>query len=324
MEQTLEEWEDGWRIRLPLPFQLKWIYAYLIREKQGFTVIDCGLNDKAVWEAWQAVFKYLHIQPQEIKRIILTHYHPDHYGLTGRLQQLTGAEVRMSPETKAYARLFWGAGTRQLEHIVSFYTRHGLPEAITATMIAHLHKFRRWVSPHPENPDLLKSGHTILLGGRTYHIWDTPGHAEGHLAYYDADREWLIGGDVLLSKITPNISLYPNGDENPLRTFLTTLRRLKEKPIRKVFPAHGPVFTNVQERIDAVLDHHEERLAHTERFADGTQAAYDICLHMFGQNLSIHHLRFAMAETLAHLEHLRQQGRLSLVKKGKRYFYRRT
>lgn len=324
MEQTLTQWEDGWRVRLPLPFQLKWIHAYLIKGSDGFTIVDCGLNDDAAWQTWQGVFRHLNLQSHDIKRIVLTHYHPDHYGMAGRLQRWTGADVWLAAETRDKAQQFWGLDSQHLQRIAAYYGRHGLPQGTATELVTNLGNFRNWVSPHPENPRLLDKGSTIRLGDRPYEVWHTPGHAEDHLSFYDHERQWLIGGDVLLRKITPNISLYPNGDPNPLHTFLKTLHHLEQKPIRQVLPAHGPVFSDVQERIREIIDHHEQRLQHIERLADGVQNAYDICLKLFGDGLSIHNLRFAMAETLAHLEYLHQNGRLSLMEKGDDLFYARS
>lgn len=314
MQHTLEEWEDGWRVRLPLPFQLKWIHSYLLRGDDGYTVIDCGLHYDDAWQTWQDVFAHLDIRMRDIARIVLTHYHPDHYGMAGKLQQESGADVWMSAVTKQQAQLFWRTDNGYQERVTAFYRSHGLPSDTAAQMTENLHNFKNWVAPHPVSPRILAPGETCTLGDRPYEVWHTPGHAEGHLSFYDPEREWLIGGDVLLDKITPNVSLYPGSlcDQNPLGTFLSTLNHLKTKPIRKVLPAHGPVITNVHTRIQEIIAHHDERLDHIERLADGSRTAYDICIRLFGTELSIHNMRFAMAETLAHLEYLRRDGRLTL------------
>lgn len=323
MEQTLEEWEDGWRVRLPLPFQLKWIHAYLLRGSEGYTIVDCGLHYDKAWATWQAVFAHLNIKPQQIRRIVLTHYHPDHYGMAGKLQQETDAEVWMSAHTKEQAQLFWEDESGQLERISAFYSRHGLPEATGGELADNLRQFRNWVSPHP-HPLIVEPGDKIPLGERIYEVWHTPGHAEDHLSFYDPEREWLIGGDVLLRKITPNISLYPGCDPNPLHTFFTTLHQLEKQSVRKVLPAHGPVFDDVRVRIREIFDHHEQRLRRIEQLADGSRTAYDICIRLFGRELSIHNLRFALAETLAHLEYSRQNGRLTLTEKGGAPIYKQA
>ena len=320
IEQSITEWEDGWRVRLPLPFQLRWIYAYILRDEHGYTIIDCGLNYEEAWETWRAVFQHLNIQMKHIDRIVLTHYHPDHYGLTGRLQQETGAQVWLSPMTEEQARIVWG-DAQEPENVAAFYERHGLPKTTSLSLITHFRRFTHYVSPHPVKPKRLAAGETYVLGDRTYEVWHTPGHAEDHHSFYDPDRQWLIGGDVLLQKITPNVSLHPHGDPNPLLTYLTTLQKLSERPIRKVLPAHGPLFTDVQQRINEIVVHHENRLQLIERIVQRSQTAYDVCLHLFGDRLSVHNLRFAIAETLAHLEYLRIEGRLSLKDKAGICYY---
>lgn len=322
VEHFLTEWEDGWRVRLPLPFQLKWIYAYIIRERDGYAIVDCGLHYDEGWDAWQEAFQQLNIEPREVKRIVVTHYHPDHYGMAGRLQQVTGAEVWLSSVTRDQVRKVWQSRGANAETMTAYFRRHSLPEDVAQDMWENLRQFESRVSPHPE-VTTFSPGDRLLLGGRTYHVWATPGHAEGHVSFYDPGRRWLIAGDVLLRKISPNISLFPGGDPNPLRTYLATLDMFKSKTIDKVLPAHGPVFEDAQTRIDELMDHHRERLAQVEALADGTRSAYDICLQLFGTELSVHNLRFAMAETLAHLEYLHQGGRLALIRKGDRAFYER-
>lgn len=309
MEETLTAWEDGWRVRLPLPFPLKWIYAYLIKERDGYTVVDCGLHYNDAVRTWEKTLQTLNIRWQDIHRIILTHYHPDHYGFAGRMQQESGAEIWMSRTTYEQAQRFWGPASCQQDEALSlFFRRHGLPVRMTRDMTAHLRTFHDWVSPHPVNPQFLDPGMRLSLGGHPYEIWPTPGHAEGHLSFYDQTRKWLIGGDILLRKISPNISLLPGGDPNPLKTFLSTLGRLQTISIRRVFPAHGPVFTDTKVRIAELIQHHQERLQYVRQLLeDRPQTVYDVCGRLFGHNLSFHNLRFALAETLAHLEYLRYE-----------------
>lgn len=318
--EGLERWEDGWRVRLPLPFPLKWIYAYLLPGSDGYAIIDSGLHTDEAWRTWWDVWKHLNIDPRSVRTIVLTHYHPDHYGLTGRLQQYTGADVWMSPLTVRYAQLNW-KDVGQLEKMVSFYQTHGLPDEAAHDMKRDLTQFREWVSPHPHHIQTFEGGDRLTLGDRTYEVWHTPGHAEDHVSFFDPEREWLVGGDALLRKITPNISLYPGHDPNPLQTYFVTLKKLRQKNIRRVLPAHGPAFDDVHVRIRELIDHHEERLHSTEQLVDGTRTAYDICLQLFGTNLSIHNLRFALAETLAHLEYLRSEGRLVLAERGEGVTY---
>jgi glyoxylase-like metal-dependent hydrolase (beta-lactamase superfamily II) len=318
----LNRWEDIIEVPLPLPFALKIVNAFLIEGKNGYTIIDTGLHtdeDLARWEEAQTRFGW---RWRDVEKIVLTHYHPDHYGLAGKLQQLSGAPVYLSRTDWEQAQLFFGRESDMGERMVDFFSLHGLPEELKKQISGHLREFHRWVEPHPR-PSFIEAGETICLGDHEYQVIHTPGHADGHLSFYDAKRQVLIGGDFLLPKISPNISLWPGADSNPLQTYLNTLDRMKTLPVKKVFPAHGKVFSHYRERIEELEQHHAERLGDIKEFVDkmGEVTAYEVCVELFGHQRSIHQLRFAMSETLAHLEYLRLNGEMGISRQNGKILY---
>ncbi|MBA4549218.1 MBL fold metallo-hydrolase [Thermoactinomyces intermedius] len=305
----MKQWEDIIEVPIPLPFALKIMNAYLIKGKTGYTIVDTGLHDEAGLARWEQAQKEGNWSWADVEKIVLTHYHPDHYGLAGLLQQKTKAPVYMSKTDFDQAQLFFSRESNMPEQLADFYAKHGLTPDRLAQIPGHMQSFYPWVEPHPE-PEFIEAGETIQLGDREYVICHTPGHADGHLSFYDPEREFLIGGDFLLPKITPNISLWPACHPNPLQVYLQTLEKMKSLPVKRVFPAHGSSFTHYRERIDALIRHHEKRLASIKDKlkTHGGCTAYDLCRDLFGTNLNIHNLRFALAETLAHLEYLRING----------------
>jgi glyoxylase-like metal-dependent hydrolase (beta-lactamase superfamily II) len=318
----MSHWEDIYEVPLPLPFALKVIKAYVIRGKNGITIVDTGLHTKEDIEVWHQVQQEIGFAWQDVNQIVLTHYHPDHYGLAGTIQQWTNAPVHISKKDFDQAQLFFSRTSDMPEVMAQFFSKHGLSREWVEQIPGHMRGFYEWVEPHPK-PTFIQAGEMIRLGDRDYEILHTPGHADGHLSFYDPERQWLIGGDFLLPKITPNISLWPKGDPNPLARYLETLDRMKELPVKRVFPSHGPVFDHYQERIEELKRHHQKRLEIMldqviER--DGATVA-EVCLATFGGKLSIHNLRFAISETLAHLEYLRLNGELMIEEKAgvKRY-----
>jgi glyoxylase-like metal-dependent hydrolase (beta-lactamase superfamily II) len=317
----MNRWEDLTEVPLPLPFPLKIIKAYIVRGSGGYTLIDAGLNCEEDWALWEQTRREMGWRWDEVEKIVLTHYHPDHYGLAGKLQQVTGAPVLMSRTDAEQARFFWDEETDTPEVLAKLYARHGLSEDWTSRIPEHLRDFRKWVEPHPE-PTYIQGGETIRLGDREYQILHTPGHADGHLSFYDPEREWLIGGDFLLPKITPNISLWPGCDPNPLQSYLTTLEKMENLPVRRVYPAHGPAFDTYRKRIEELKEHHRNRLNRMKRLLENRPLpAADVCFAIFGSNLSIHNLRFALSETLAHLEYLRYRGEVELEERGDTLVY---
>ncbi|TCS96919.1 MBL fold metallo-hydrolase [Hazenella coriacea] len=310
----MKQWEDIYEIGLPLPFALKEIKVYLIKGSTGYTIIDAGLHTDDSISTWKRAQEVYHWNWDEVEKIVLTHYHPDHYGLAGSIQQWTQAPVYISQTDQEQAKLFLDPESDMPELMSSFFRKHGLAESLVAEIPNHLRSFHSWVEPHPTST-FIQGGDSIQLGDRTYQIFHTPGHADGHLSFFDPERGWLIGGDFLLPRITPNISLWPGCNDNPLETYLLTLEKMKELPVQRVFPSHGSVFDHYHERIDQIREHHEIRLGKMKEMVEQSDGltAFDVCQKLFGTELSIHNLRFALSETLAHLEYLKSKDAINVV-----------
>lgn len=318
----MKVWEDITEVPLPLPFELKIIKAYVIRGNKGITIIDTGLKTEDSLRAWDLVQKRDGWCWQDVHQIVLTHYHPDHYGLSGTLQEWSGAPVFISKKDYEQAQLFFGKETKLPEMLADYFYNHGLVDELTSKIPKLLRSYGGWVEPHP-TPTFIQEGDIVCFGDREYVVYHTPGHADGHLSFLDQERGWLLGGDFLLPRITPNISLWPGCNTNPLKTYLETLTKMEHLPVKRVFPSHGSVFDTYRERIEQLRSHHDQRLNCMREFLHGEKRAtgYDVCKHIFGTSLSIHNLRFALSETLAHLEYMRMEGDLEVEKtEGVNYY----
>ncbi|MCF6092987.1 MBL fold metallo-hydrolase [Microaerobacter geothermalis] len=296
------------QVKIPLPFRLNHIYCYLSKGKEGWTIIDAGLNREETMRVWRGEMSKHQFTPEECRQIIITHYHPDHYGAAGGLQELTGAVVKMSETDRDMGRMVWTE--ENVDFVSSFYHSHGIPEELLIEMKKNVRGFFKWVKPHPE-VEFLSEGDKVKIGDQMYQVYHLPGHSEGHLCFYQEELQVLIGGDVLLPKITPNISIMGKGDPNPLETYLRTLDKLKRLNISFVIPAHGQPFTHVKERIEEIKKHHETRLQYTlDLLPEGGSTVYEICRVLFPQTLTVHEIRFAIGETLSHLEYLVNLGKI--------------
>lgn len=298
--------EEIHQLTLPLPFRLDHVHSYLIKGKNGWTIIDAGLHTAETKKTWERAFALYNIDPtRDVERIILTHFHPDHFGFSGALQEWTGAKVHMSSVGKARAMETWT--TRRYEENRKFYRINGLPESLNRSLGENDRAFFQRVRPFPKTIETI-DGPTIQLGDSTYEVIRVAGHAEGHLCFYEPERKLLIGGDHLLEKITPNVSYHGYGDKNPLASFLQSLEKLKRYEVETVFPGHGPIFKDARTRIEQLLEHHRQRLMKIKQWMRGEQTAYQLCEKMFDRELSIHEVRFAMGETIAHLRYLVECG----------------
>lgn len=311
LKLKMEKINDSiYRVAIPLPFQLNKIYAYAVKGENGWTLIDTGLHNKETEIIWEKFLNEQQSTWRDIEKIILTHYHPDHYGAAGWLQEKSGAPVCMAKEDHEAARLFWHSNIEMGKVMKSFYLQHGMPDSLAEQMIDHMNEFIPWVTPAPV-VTYIKEGDRILIGDLTYEVFATPGHSDGHLCFYQPEKKWLFSGDHILPKITPNVSLWPEGtDRNPLIRFISSLKKIRQLDIQTAFPAHKTLCTDVKKRIDDLLFHHEERLNHVMNWIGNKATGYEVCEKMFGSNLSVHQLRFAMAETLAHLVYLEGENRI--------------
>ncbi|WP_255570568.1 MBL fold metallo-hydrolase [Cohnella sp. CFH 77786] len=301
------------QVKVPLPYSLKWVNAYLLPGEDGWTLIDPGLRTPESEQAWTRVLEARGIGWDRIARIVLTHHHPDHYGLAGWFQVRTGAPVWMSKTARDTALMMWGEGETFSGRLLEAFREHGLPEELGDAMREHLRGFRERVSPQPSGVTILEIGRKVRMGGIEWEPIGGEGHAPGHLSFYDRQSRRLICGDQVMPDISPNIGWLPGGDADPLGSFLDSSRKMLELDVELAFPGHRDPFANFRGRVDELLGHHERRLDKIEGLI-GTEPAssFEVCERLFGPHLrgNSHHLRFGLAETIAHLVHLEKRGRL--------------
>ncbi|XID93574.1 MBL fold metallo-hydrolase [Paenibacillaceae bacterium WGS1546] len=306
------ELADGWlQARVPLPFSLKWVNAYLLPERSGWTMIDPGLRTEEAEAFWTAALAERGIRWQDIGRIVLTHHHPDHYGMAGWMQERTGGQVWMSEVALDNAIRLWGEGETFTEEMTEAFLTHGLASELEDRIREHLSGFRSKVSPSPAEAKKLSPGGKFAMGGVEWDIHGGEGHAPGHLLFHDPGSGKLICGDQALPDITPNIGWMPGGDPDPLLSYLDSLRRLSLLEVRMAYPGHRDPYPGFRARVAELLDHHERRLRKmAESIGEPASTAFEICEALFGVRLreNPHNLRFALAETIAHLVRLENTG----------------
>lgn len=308
---------DIFQIQLPLPFPLKIVNCYALREDNGWTIIDTGIHYPPGEAAWQAAFTALEFTPADIQRIILTHAHPDHFGMAGWLAQTNRLSVLLAPEEERFAQQVWYHGPDNEDVSTEFFRLHGMPADLAEALRVSMVENRSMTTPWPATT-ILQPGSMLTIGRRTFQAIATPGHSVQHLAFYCADEQLMLCGDTVLTKITPNVSRWPDGLRNPLADFLTTLDMLGTLEVKLALPGHGPLISNFAQRLGELRQHHVERLAAIEAAVGEGASAFEVCTVIFPTStLSPHQLRFAIAETLAHLEYLAEVGRIERFEQPK-------
>lgn len=185
-----------------------------------------------------------------------------------------------------------------------------MPSDVMDAIENNLGTFIGRVLPEPQIT-YIEAGETVTLGGLSWETIDAPGHAFGALCFYQRDIRWMICGDQVLPRITPNVSVVPGEEKDPLAAFLGSLEELKGYEVELALPGHRDPFANFKARIAELISHHGRRLQEMrELLAQEPLTAFDMCGKLFGARLrdNPHNLRFAMSETLAHLFHLELRG----------------
>lgn len=305
-----------WRIPVPLPFALRSANIYLLADgPDDWTLVDAGFGLPDDEAALRAGLAFAGVAMEQITTLILTHAHPDHIGLAGPIHAASGAPVYMLAGEEQRMYQVWGEQAEAVaDALAAMYAAHGMaPEQVTGSQKASARLRTILKLPTPESVITLEDGAEIRLSRHTYRAIWTPGHSDRHLCLL-RDDQLFIAGDHILPGITPNIGLYPNARPDPLRDYFWGLARVHDLPARLTLPGHRRPFVALAERVDELRTHHEERGDQIHALlvaaAPAGLSALNVAQALFGERLrSNDDLRFALAESLAHLEYLRTEGR---------------
>ena len=315
---------DIYQITIPVPFpRLRDINCYLLQNETGWTVVDTGANISTARAQWQTALETLAIPFAAINQIILTHTHPDHFGLAGWLQQQALADgapqvrVQLSPRSLEIADFIWGPSQPDYARFDDFWSKAGLTPQAEHLWAKGMTAMRHMMQPYPQNMTALDLNQSLTIGQRRFDLIDTPGHSDGHIALYDTADQLMLIGDQVLMKITPNIGLWPGTEHDPLGRYLESLRELKQLPVRQALPGHGNLITQWVARITELEDHHAARLSEMQAAIGAGATAYQVSQQAFNyETLGAGEVQFAVTETLAHLEYLVTQQQLHRHENG--------
>ena len=314
----VERVRDGvWSIPVPLPDNpLRYVLVYALECRDGVALIDAGWDDERSWQALVDGLATAGYGIGDVRAVMVTHFHADHLGLADRVREASGAWVALHTLD---ARTAVPPG--DVSEVASMMRRHlvgnGVPVTTARTIVRNT-PFERFAK-RTRIDVLLEDQETVGLPGLDLTVVWTPGHSPGHSCFYEPNRRLLFAGDHVLPRITPQIAVFRQEDDNALETFLASLERLERYSVDEVLPAHEYRFRRLDSRLADMARHHTHRLA--ELFAAVREApgstAWQLCAALTWSRpwpaFDLMNKRFALAETLAHLMLLKSRGEVRVT-----------
>ncbi|RLJ68034.1 glyoxylase-like metal-dependent hydrolase (beta-lactamase superfamily II) [Sulfurisoma sediminicola] len=292
-------------LRMPLPFALDHINLWLLEDGAGWTAVDTGIALEPVMDAWKSA-----LAGRRLRRQIVTHFHPDHLGLAAWLEQETGAPLAMTLGEYTVAQLVaHQVPPYDLASMVGFFRLHGLDAERIAALQRRGNVYRSGVPAIPASYRRLIDGDVLAIGGRDWRVITGYGHAPEHASLYCDALRVLISGDMLLPRISTNVSAFASSpDCDALGLFLASIKALKALPADTlVLPSHGRPFRGLHARVDELVTHHAARCEDLLGACATPQSAAELIPVLFPREISdAHQTMFAMGEAIAHLTHLEQ------------------
>lgn len=311
--QVLDVAEGIRWIRMPLPFALNHVNLFLIDDGDGWVLIDTGIGLPETQGLWETILaNSLHGRP--ITKILVTHFHPDHMGCAGWLTEKLGVEMWTSRAEWLSARsIRLDDSTEFLDNLVSFYVKTGLGTAMAGELRTLGNSYRQQVAPVPMTYHKLADGDLFEIGRFKFRVVIGSGHSPEHICLHCAETGIMLGGDFLLPRISPNVSVWwSEPDSNPLNDYFDFLSGLDRiDPEILVLPSHDRPYRGLDKRVRDLLLHHEERLDLAQEVCRTPSSAADVMRRMFQRELDTHQTRFAIGESLSHINKLLADGRIT-------------
>lgn len=303
---------------MPIPNNpLRYVLVYAFETDRGPFIVDAGWNTDDAYDTLAAGLNHAGFEITDVQGVMVTHIHPDHYGLAGRVREASGAWVGLHPADAQLIEERYAHPAELLERVGSMLRRMGAPEEELASLQSASMPVLPFVTA--VQPDILieDGDKPEVPGWDLLAIW-TPGHSPGHLCFWEAGNRLMLSGDHVLPRITPNISFHPQAATDPLSDFLRSLDKVGAYDAEEVLPAHEHRFVSLDVRVEELKHHHEQRFMEAiGAIKDGIDTAWGIASRMRWSRpwdrIEGFMRRAAVGETVAHLRALEARGILREV-----------
>ena len=295
---------------MPIPFEDGHVNCFLLPSGSEVDLIDCGMNSPESLAMIRSAMREVGGGGARLRRLVVTHIHPDHYGAAGVLTAEDGAELYLHrlEVPLVHPRYL------ELEQLVAEVGRYlevnGVPGPEADEMRNASRSMRSFVTPG-ETTAQLDGSEILEMGNRRLWVEWTPGHSPGHLCLFDSETGDLFSGDQLLPDISPNIGLHPQSTPNPLDDFLAGQQRLLAMRPARVLPSHGRPFEDAAGKVRSLEAHHQRRKDQIVALLGEREfSGWEVAVHLYGIRENLWDKRMALGEALAHLQSLSVAGRI--------------
>jgi glyoxylase-like metal-dependent hydrolase (beta-lactamase superfamily II) len=301
---------------IPVPLPVRTTNCYAIDTGEGFILIDAGMDTPMARDAWRTYLSHLNITRGRARYLFVTHFHPDHLGLAHWLQDELDVPVAMMAGEVQTAQHYLIESPQDARFLREFYIAQGVPEAIISEWLALDVAFKATLRL-PSEWRLMNHGDTTHMGRFHLRFLEQHGHTQHQGLLYWPDHHILFTGDQVLARITPNVSLWPGHDVNPLESYIESLTQLQSLGHTLGLPAHETLIPDVSQRIQEILAHHAARNQRLLSILSETPlTGYELTHQLFTRPLDLYQERFALGETLAHVVYLERLGRVHAIHDG--------
>jgi glyoxylase-like metal-dependent hydrolase (beta-lactamase superfamily II) len=300
---------EVFELRLPIPFEDGLVNVFLFADGKEVDLLDCGMNSEESVDMIRQAIR--HLGADRLRRLTVTHIHPDHYGAAGVFagEGLADLYIHRLEVPLVHPRYV------ELEHLVAEVRKYHLVNGVPGDEADVLSNSQRALSDVVKTAEpsvQLDGAETLVMGRRHLRVEWTPGHSPGHICLYDREEGLLFAGDHMLPDLSPNIGLHPQSTPDPLHEYLDGLRRLAAYQPRLVLPAHGRPYSDAPARVNVLVSHHERRLDQVmEIVGRDEKTGWQVALELWGPRENLYEKRLALQEGLAHLQALAVEGRMS-------------
>ncbi len=306
------------------------VNMYIIKTPEGLVSIDTGWDSPPAIVSMEKQLGEIGATFSDIKKVLVTHGHIDHMGIIPRLKETCGTKFYLPANEVDLIKTRFTDVDNFLPMTDAFLKTHGVPAEELIPPEIQLPVPTNFITTKPDV--LLYSGDEIKVGEYNLKVIGVPGHTPGHIAYYEPIKKFIFSGDMLLPTIATNAAFHVQLLDNPLKLYMESLLTLKALDIDLVLPGHEYVFSKPRRRIEELIRNQEKKAEEIRRIFDNGQVktAYEVSRFLAKSSRTGFsnwdkmlgwERRFAVLQSVAHLEALKCAGELRLEERGGIYYY---